>query len=755
MTDNIDSIFANRGMDGISQLEIRPAGDVGHEIEVELRNLSGTFSLGQELIVSLLSGQEIAFSIDALKAEKRGKIRATTLAGHDRLFDLSRVSPGREQIFATLSSGEHAEYARRTRDLTPQYDIHIRIGDQFGRRGWSSEEIARELTRQAGLDDVVPAIMPQWIRQVVCGRDVSFLEAILSLFRIQRPVLWIRDNLLFIMDTSLVRNFADGARMITNGLLAKRIVNGPPVPDGSSFLLNGGLGKFRPDRFHGKTWTASFNMSSALLKGDLEVRSSLLREMLSDCRCYGGYEFENKIERGESEVHQIKEIWLKDVIGRRQLLLFSQEKVYRTSQCANWSDDSACCNHGIRCNGRGTAVTCGWYQPRSGLDGDEKRLIRCEESLHIYESLSWDIETPRELASHSVISGSAWVRRKWVDSDGDARLVRLWLDPMEYHIRSFSYDPLTGTLEQQVTQKRAAVFSDSSECEFWMPGDFPGGACALGQGECNHFDKSSGECRLGLPCNEYGRIATCSEYTGAKKACPGNSGLSNEKPGYVSQCPDCTLRWRKVSCAKTPSDIPSDGIFRTSLIGKGSSKPDSIGDIVSPDGVDAECIVQQEIIRYEQVDANTYRRTSHNSRLVGGVFRASCESYNLPSSSVPSHPIELRKMRVSSEIGNSGGETKPVPRVERSDSNIVDWGDSDSVSRRAFENLSKAGVEDTYQVPGEFLLPAGMPILPPLDCGSELPWCPSRPGTIHSCEIRIASEPDGRGFSSTTLKVQY
>ena len=757
----IDLISADRGFDGISLLDIRPAGDVGLAIEVQVPSLLCEVGLGDDLVLRLLSGQEVSFAVDALKAVKTGRHRVMVLGAHDELYALSQLAPLREQIFVTMSANEYSEYVSKTRNLKPKYDIHISVGDQFGRRGWTSGEVAQALAKLAGMDDLVAAVAPQWVRQVVCRREVSFLEAVLALFRVQRPVLWVRDKVLFVVDTSLVSNFAGDAPTVSNGLLARRIAVNPPIPEGSSLRLQGGLGKFRPDKFDGKTWTAPFCLGSALSRADIEVRSSLLRSMLSGCKCYGGYEFDGRVERGESEIHVVKELWLKDVIGNRQLLLFSQERVYRTGACENWSDQSACCNLGIRCNGKGTAVCCGWYRPVRGLNGDDAEMVRCEESLHIYEGMTWDVETPRELESHSVISGRAWVRGSGAESitDEGTGLVNVWLDPIEYQIRSFSYERTLGTLNEQVTQKRAAVVSDCSECDFWLAerslGSAGEGSCRLGQGVCDHFDGARGRCQLGLPCDEYGRLATCPEYTGSQRTCTPGLIVSGAPGNYAPGCSDCTLKWRVLSDVKSPCDISAEALVQTRLIGRGGSVPTRGGVVMGPDGVDPECIVHQEIVRYEQVDANTYRRTAHTLRLVGGVMRGSTESHNLPAASVPSHPIVLRRMRVSSEVGDAGSDASPQPAVLRSDSNLIDWDDADNVAARVYKDLSKAGVEDAYEIPGELLIPRGTPLLAPVDCESELPARPTEPGVVEECEVTTSSGPDGKGLSTTRLKVRF
>ncbi|MCD6327917.1 hypothetical protein J7M28_10240 [bacterium] len=754
-----DLIFARGGVADYSGLHILPAGDVGHTIEISVPDLSIGAEIGDSLSVELLSGQELEFTVDAMKMKKAGERRVAVLSGTDAVCALSRAAPSREQIFVSMTSGEYAEYLENTRNLRPHYDIHVMIGDQFGRRGYSSMEVARALALKGGLDDVVPAVVPQWIRQVVCRPSVSYLSAILALFRLQEPIVWVRDNVLFLMDRTLLHNFAEDAPTVSNGLLASRVVCRPALSGDGSLMLKGGLGKFRPDKHQGKVWTAPFSLASALSSGDIKVKSRLLKSMLSLSHCFGGYETCDRVERGESEIHVIKEVWLRDVIGNRQRMLFSQESVYRTQPCENWSSTSSCCNFGLRCNGRGTAVSCGWYNPMRGVQWTKAELIRCEEMLHLYEHTSWEVETPREYASHSVISASAWVRRCGEGGDdGKSRLVKVWLDPIEYQIRTFCYDRVLGTLITQTTQKRAAVFSNTPDCNFVAGSSSVGGdsvGCELGRETCDHFNTPSGRCLLGLECNEYGRLATCSQYTGTARTCSVHRSFDGTECCYRADCPDCDLKWRRLGTVKSPSEVSEDAVIKTSLVGLGGSQPAKDGRRSAPDGVDPECIIHQEIIRHDQVDAMTYRRTVHTLRLASGVLESRTESHNVPASSVPSHPIEMRKMRVSSQLGGSGDSASSTPQVVRSDSNLVDWDDADNVAERLHENLSSRGIEDTYVIPGEVFIQPGTPILPPVECDSELPMAPDGAGAVERCSISTSTEESGKGFARTELRVRY
>lgn len=743
-------ISADRGVNGISQLRMGPAGDVGLAVEFEAPGLECQSNIGDALRLTLLSGQEFDFSVDAIRVLKTGSSQATVLQGHDAIYALSRTAPSREQIFVTLSQGEYEQYVAKTRNLKPNYDIHIMVGDQFGRRGWSSLEVAQGLGALAGLSDVVVAVVPQWIRQVVCRPSTSFLDALLHLFRIQEPVIWVRDSVLFVMDRALASSFADGAPTVSNGLLASRIVAGRALPTDGLLRLEGGLGKFRPDRYCGRTWTSPVNLGSAVSKADLSIRSPLLKSMLSHCKCFGGYEFDDGVERGESEVRMVKELWLKDVLGSRHLLLFSQERVYRTPECVHWSGDSARCNLSLRCNGKGTAVCCGWYRSLQDPSEEAGSLIRCEETLHLYEHTPWDVETPREYASHTVISAWAWVNGT---SRGAANtqngLSRVWLDPIEYQVRSFTYDGSLGTLEEQTTQKREAVYSVSCDCD-WSSGNALEGGCLLGQTTCDFWDTPCARCRLGLACNEFGRLATCPEYTGLSRTCKAGDGSC-----YDPGCPDCTVGWRRLQEVRSASEIPEDAVIKTQLVGNGSNFPRQDGDNVSPEGVDPECVVYQESVRCQQVDAMTYRRTVHTLRLLNGRVHSRTEAHNVPAASVPSHPVTLRKMHVFAQKGEASGPVCSEPMIERQDSNLVDWGDAENTLQRLYENLSKSGAEDVYELPGELHIQPGAPLIAPSSCDSELPSRPDSPGLVQECSLETSSSDDGTGRSVTKLRVKF
>jgi len=749
-------IFAERGVSGIERLQIGPAGDVGRQIEVELPTLEFDVELGEEFTLKLLSGQSVEFAVEALRAKKTATSRAMILHGYDTIWRLSRFAPTREHIFVTLTRQEYEQYIQKTRNLRPKYQMHIRIGDTFGRQGWDCVGVAQELAGLCGLSAVVAGVVPHWIRQVVCREDSSILETLLALFRIQEPLIWVADNTLFIMDQSLLRRFAKSAPWVSSPAAASRTIDAPAIPSGSFLRLRGGLGKFRPDKFSGRTWTSPIRLSAALCRTNIEVRSPLLRSMLPRCKCFGGYEFERRVERGEKEVHIIKELWLKDVIGKRQLLLFSQDSVFKTPICHNWLSGGQCCGLGLRCNGMGTAVACRWY--RASESPTRQDLLRQEETLHIYEQQSWDVETPREIESHTVISGRAWIRKKDQDTSatGEATVVSVWLDPLEYQIRALEYDEELGTLRCQVTQKRAVVFSDSCDCEWWQSLGEGEGGCILGRELCQHWDAAAGRCQIGLSCNRLGRLATCPGYTGTGRQCQAHETEDGRYCHYRASCPDCSLRWFKIDKLRGPSELPADSIVKTGLVAKGGFLPDKNGGRYSPDGADPECIVHQEIVRYEQVDEMTYRRTSRLVRLTDGIWRARTEAYNVPASSVPSHPIRLRRLRVFAEVGQSGEGSSAEPSVELSDSNLVDWDDAESVALAVYQKLSGAGIEDVYELPGEMLVAPGAPLLaPPPGQGASLPGAPQGAGIVTKSGIHSKTDAEGRGKVISFVQVRF
>jgi len=664
------------------------------------------------------------------------------------------------QIYITMTRAEEQEYLEKTKHDTPRYDMHRRIGDDYGRLGWTNYDVASDLATQARLPGLKCSCPKHWVRQVIVRPNVSFIQAILAIYKVQEPALWVADNILFFVDMATLDAFsgdADGIPTITDGLRTSRVVIDPFIGAAETLYIRGGLGSFRPDKYPGKTWTSIGRLSSSLSKADINIRSKLIGETLSKCKYYAGYQVCQSTSRGELYTKATSEVWSLDVLGRRwtvresadeagtsqtrgnvQLLEITENR--KTPACTRWQSSTSSCAKGYRCNGQGTAITCDSYV----ASRQDRECVLRTELLNVYEHFSYDNLIPRKVMSVSSTSGKVWTLNSTLD-----QVVLRTLDPLAIQVAKLEYDQINGLLLRQVTSLRHCVFADA-ECEHYDE-SAPGG-CSVGTTPCKHF--IGGFCGIGLSCNDQGRLATCPQYTGGHRTCKAHSqgALIHH---YLYGCPDTTVRWRKLT-PDSSTDITTSSILRTNLLGRGDPTNVIDTNITGRAALDPECLVYQEIVTHLQIDGNTYRRKHHLSQLdrFGRMVHTTRE-YNVPSAQMPSHPIVKRKMTVFGEVDPVVPPATSRPRYELDDSNIVDWDDAQHLAQRTHDHLSEVAVQDEYTVPGELLLERGTPITLPGE-GEEtyLLSGVSGVGVVLSTEVKTVVSPDGSGLSSSVVQVR-
>jgi hypothetical protein len=772
-----ESIASDRGTtDNLSGLLITPAGDVGKKVQLTVPGTSPVTALGAAQTVNLPSGQSISMTVRELSARKDGAERYTILSGHDAVYDLAQRAPKRSQIYRTMTRNQELEYSEKTKNDTPRYDLHKQIGDEYGCGGWTNEAVALHLALQAGLDDFKTTVPKTHLQQVVVRENVTFIDAVMAIYKVQSPALWIADNILFVIDLATFTAFVAAdpdIPTITSGLLAARTITEPPVGTNETVYIRGGLGRFRPDKYPGKTWTTQQRIGSTLSKADIGIKSKLISEMLSMLKYYAGYLVCEHIDRGELFTVETKEVWSLDVLGRRwitresanyagteqgsvktrgNVLLLEVKDKYKTFKCESWQDTSGTCSRGYRCNGRGTTTTCDSYVPR---DEDREHVERVEV-LNIYEGMSFDILRPRKTMSITSISGKVWALTPKHDG-----IMQRWIDPLKIGIKKINYDEFNGIVINQTSTIRACVYA-TADCTNY-DADAPGG-CTVGVEPCKHY--INGFCELNLPCNRYGRLSTCDSYTGTHRTCgthdQGIERISKETQEpedvvfhYLDNCPDTTVEWKELADAKQDS-ISIDSIFKTSLVGTGDpTNTPSTGDPVDGEAkLDPECLIEQTIIRHLQVDPYMCREIHDKSYLHDGKMKHEHIEENRPSTAVDQHPLTKRMMTVFGEKGPDSPPLTSKPRYDREDSNLVDWDDAQKLAERLHAQLSEIAVDDTYTVPGELILERGTPIsMPDNTKSTHLLSGVTGVGLVEGTEVRTTTSSNGEAQSLSVIKV--
>ena len=685
-----ETIASSRGLESLSAFSISAAGDVGRKLLARIDNLDAAHAIGDAIDVTLLSGQSFSFAVRALKAEKGDKGRFILLTGHDDVFQMADVAPRREQVFMTMSRAEEIDYREDTKDMMPKYDVHIKIGDSFGRGGWTTGTVAAEIMSQAGLS-IVSAIPAHQVRQFTCRPNTSFVEALLELYKIYEPTVWVSGGsiFLFAFDTMQAQTGFQSEYIpaIRNAHLATREIRKASVA-ANSFYLHGGLGPFKPDKYPGKTWT----VPSRISMWGLNIRSVIIKKLLARQSTYGGYETSKLVEESEFYISETTNLWTLGVTGRRNVQLLSLTSVYIKPTKENRY---------------------------------KKELVSRSELINLYEHNSWANETPRLWSSVKVISAKVWKLNR-----AKTEIVNGWLEPISIERTNHSYDE-RGFHIEDTKVIRSAVYA-SADCENSDP-SLPG-YCTVGAQKCDYY--LNAKCSIGRTCNRYGRLATCTAYTGQARRCKKQRDYDRGLTFYYRlDCLDSTVYWEKVLGA-SPSDITDSSIIKTDVED------------------DPECLVHDEVETHTQITAQTYRYSSSKYSLENGKRRHSTYQHDVNASHVPSHLPKKRGMTVFAENESGAPLDTPQPRVDRHDDNLVDWDDAEAAAKDIVAELRRDIVEDIYIVPGEVLFDKLSPFAVPDESdGSHLPFDVSTVGFVVESEVNMTTSRE-KGMATSKITVR-
>lgn len=237
----------------------------------------------------------------------------------------------------------------------------------------------------------------------------------------------------------------------------------------------------------------------------------------------------------------------------------------------------------------------------------------------------------------------------------------------------------------------------------------------------------NGACSIGKTCNEYGRLATCREYTGTPRRCTKHEDWDRDLVFYYDlDCPDSTVLWRFLEQAG-PTDVTVNSIIKTDVEG------------------DDECLRDDDVVKHRQTGPETYLRSESRTYLLNGRRTSVNRDNAIGAGKVPSHPLSWRGMTVYSEHGASGGEGDPPrPRIERNDQNLVDWTDAEVIAALMAAEFERGHTEDVYEVPGELLLDGLTPLsAPEVGDDTELPFGVFDIGFVVDSQIDYVPGADG------------
>src|SRR3989338_11230755 len=103
----------------------------------------------------------------------------------------ARRSPGKTQLFLTLTAREYEEFQVEYggKEDSLEFRPLIRLGNAFGERGWDSNSIIQVLAGLLGIK-VHTGLPAYWVKQFTVKPSATFLGAILELASPLKPLLY-------------------------------------------------------------------------------------------------------------------------------------------------------------------------------------------------------------------------------------------------------------------------------------------------------------------------------------------------------------------------------------------------------------------------------------------------------------------------------------------------------------------------------------------------------------------------------------
>ncbi len=240
ITENLQKIKVSHGPDALSEAAT-----------VELDSFSGGYQPGDTIQFDV-AGEQREFVVEGISKELGTDGWSQSLSLLSPMQLEGRKSPKKKQIFFTLSQTQYDDFRKDYAGSEAQIEYHpwILIGDEFGERGWNSNQIIETLGQMAGT--VVHSSLPAyWVKQFTVEPGTPILSAIKTLVSPMEPFIYSVAGHIFIteggaaeyaLDTENVLELS-GVRMVREEVIRKE--------KPSQIRLRGNVGRFRPERFKG------------------------------------------------------------------------------------------------------------------------------------------------------------------------------------------------------------------------------------------------------------------------------------------------------------------------------------------------------------------------------------------------------------------------------------------------------------------------------------------------------------------------
>ena len=377
----------DRGISNLTSFSVEIAGAVGYELTGAIVN--DTPTKGSACALLLDGGQTMDFVIDKVQEVVSGEgITEYHFTAYQAGMNEFKKSLKKTHHYSTLTEQAFARLCEQLsksgqRDDSENYVVyHLKKGDRFGRRGWKTGEVIKQMAAYVGIE-VVYGIRDFWVSDCVIPLGSSALAIALELVSVLDPIVELEDGVLMIMP----RVEADqlGGALMAGSTIRYTVGDAGEYASSATVLARGGYGVFRLDMAKGDTFTGYSHPGNVYRRLDRESR--WVRNIIEGITWQGDIEVEQKadIKSDDTKERRVEtRYWLLSPTS-------SDPVVGIASRIAIFD-------------------TTGFFED----------LRRLEETVNIFEGLNYSCQAPRPIKTVSIVSGYGWgmtaagtVERRW------------------------------------------------------------------------------------------------------------------------------------------------------------------------------------------------------------------------------------------------------------------------------------------------------------------------------------------------------
>lgn len=284
MTDrHIDILETDFGISPVSQYVISRAKEsAGEEFSVVLPAIDGLYGPGTAITIKGIDG---FVTQRQFQVGQRGYI--STISGVATVADLIRKAPPKTLMYMSMTPTEHEEFKVANSDQAGKVDYSfleyiplIRECDPKLYTGaWDLRSVVRDLADRLGMP-VVCNVRNYWLRQVQADVQSSFFDTIVSLVSFVRPIVYVDDGTIYLLNKPFRNGTADFSRISQFSQTETYNFNSKV----SYVKLSGGIGKWDRSKHKGgpvdaekettitnTVQSASQSQLAVLLHGDIKT----------------------------------------------------------------------------------------------------------------------------------------------------------------------------------------------------------------------------------------------------------------------------------------------------------------------------------------------------------------------------------------------------------------------------------------------------------------------------------------------------